>query len=139
MVDSEKLLTAREKINSKISESEDFCFSIINCKDRDEVKKFLADNGIEASDKDLDDLAKSIEEVSDICSKLSDDEMEKVVGGGLGDLTSAVSTAAGEEKTWSKGGKIMMGSGATILLLVMISGMKKYGKKKGWWGSNQPK
>lgn len=132
MVDSGKLLTAREKINAKLSESEDFCFSIINCKDRDEVKKFLADNGIAASDEDIDSLAKNIEEVSDICSKLSDEEMDKVVGGGIGD-------ALGKEEFWTTTGKVLEGSGGVILLLVMAAGIKKFGHRKGWWGSNQSK
>ena len=132
MVDSGKLLTAREKINARISESEDFCFSIISCKDRDEVKTFLSNNGIEASDEDIDALAKNIEEVSDICSKLSDDEMDKVVGGNIGDVL-------GEEKNWKTGGKIIAGTGAAIVFLVMVSGIRKFGQKKGWWGANESK
>lgn len=114
----------REIIDAKFSEDEDFSFKIMQCKNREEVKSFLISNGIDATDKDVDYLAKNIEEVAEVCSELSDEEMEKIIGGEDG-------TAA----KFLKGTGITMATlGGLGFLCVAISWIKKSGDKKGWWG-----
>ena len=123
-MDSNKSKDFDGKIGSKMAENKDFCLSIVNCKDRDEVKSFLKSNDIEASDADIDNLAKNISEIADICTKIDDKELEKIVGGAGDGNTSDVLTGIGIA------GISLGGFG---ILTLIAAGIKKLGDKKGWW------
>ena len=122
-MNSQKVSNVNEKIGLKMAQDKDFCFSIMDCKDRNEVKAFLKSSGIDASDADVEDLAKNISEVADVCTKIDDDELEKIVGGQ--DTT----------KVWEGIGWGTVGVGAFGVLIVVASWIKKKGDEKGWWGT----
>ncbi|MBR2735286.1 MAG: hypothetical protein IKE05_03750 [Clostridia bacterium] len=145
-----------EKINAAMMEDKDFCIRIVNCKDRDEVKKFLSSKGIEASDNDIDNLAANISEIADICKKIDDIDLDNVVGGGKSDSDTSDDdlgfsddddssgdggSAGGSGEFWkafsTKTSKAV-GIGAVVAAGVLVlsfvgAGIKKLGDQKGWW------
>lgn len=130
-----KNLNSRKKISTEMLEDRDFCLSIVNCKDREEVKSFLLTKGIEVNDSDIDDLAKNISEVADICEKLDEDELNNIVGGGK---------TPEEWGDFSKKAALGVGISALILagfgvLSVIAAGIKKKGDEKGWWHKKDSK
>ena len=117
-----------EKINAAMMEDKDFCIRIVNCKDRDEVKKFLSSKDIEASDNDIDNLAENISEIADICKKIDDKELEDITGGADPDYWGPFSSKA------AKGVGISAVVVAGVLVLSFVgAGIKKLGDQKGWW------
>lgn len=129
-------LSSREKISLEMIEDEDFCLSIVNCKSREEVKSFLMSKGIEVNDGDIDNLAKNISEVADICQKLDEKELDRIVGGVGGDD----SDSSKAHKWGNFADKTALGLGISGLvvagfgiLAVIAAGIKKKGDEKGWW------
>lgn len=120
-MDLQRIVDKRDKIGLKMIEDKDFCLSIMNCKDRNEVKTFLKSNGIEAGDDDVEDLAKNIAEVADICKRVDEDDLEKVVGG------------KDTSKVWGGIGIGLAVTGGLGILLVVASWIKKKGDERGWW------
>lgn len=132
MENTEKKLSASEKITAEMIENKDFCSRLISCKDREEVKKFLSSEGIEADDNDIDDLARSISEVADICRRLDENELENVVGG----VVDSEKIAKGALKGTGIAAIVVGGIG---VLAVVAAKIKKVGDEKGWWNKDKNK
>ena len=133
---TDEKISANEIIAEKMVEDKDFCFSIVKCKDREEVKKFLAYNGVIADDNDIDYLAKNISEVADICKKLDDKDLDKIVGGSSWD--TGWWRGLGEYGAKIAGGAALTATG--LLLITFIgAGIKKLGDEKGWWNKDKNK
>lgn len=128
-MDLQKVTDVNEKIGLKMVEDKDFCLSIVNCKNRDEVKTFLKSNGISATDSDIDILANNISEVADICARVGDKELEKIVGG-QGDEKFKYEDTSG---IWTGLGVAGIITGGLGIVAVLTSGIKVLGDKKGWW------
>ncbi|MDO4200236.1 MAG: hypothetical protein Q4D57_05760 [Clostridia bacterium] len=130
-----KNLDSREKISMAMLEDKDFCLSIVNCKDRDEVREFLLSKGIEVDDSDIDDLAKNISEIADICQKLDEDELNDVAGG----KWNSEKWGSGADKAALVAGVGMLVVAGLGILSVVAAGIKKKGDEKGWWGKKDSK
>lgn len=130
-------------IAEEMMKDKEFCFSIVNCKDRKDVKDFLASKGIDADDKDIDELAKNISEVADICEKIDEEDLDKIIGGDGSDNGQPDSSKTDNPRTTAQNaGEYGIGLGLGIsgivvggllVLSVVASGIKTLGDNKGWW------
>ncbi len=68
-----------EKLNNK-----EFARKIINMSTKEEVKKAFADEGIEISEDEINNLGEMIVNMISKISEMPEDELEKVSGGNLG-------------------------------------------------------
>ena len=123
--------TVGEDIAKEMMEDRNFCVSIMDCKNRTEVRELLASKGINAGDSDIEDLAKNISEIADVCKKLDENDLSYISGGvdkyevfrkaGLGIGIAAVSL------------------GGLGVLSVVAAWIKKTGDKKNWWSKSEKK
>ncbi len=120
-------------IAEEMMKDKEFCFSIVNCKDRKDVKDFLASKGIDADDKDIDELAKNISEVAEICKKIDEEDLDKIVGGSDPDKAKEL----GENGIGLGLGTSAIVLGGLLVLSVVASGIKKLGDEKGWWNKGR--
>lgn len=67
-----------EKLNNK-----EFARKIINFETKEDVKKAFADEGVEVTEKDIDDLGEMIVNMISKISEMPEEELEKVSGGNL--------------------------------------------------------
>ena len=111
--------SVREVIDEKLLADKDFCIGIAKCESREEAKKFLSANNIEASDDDMDYLSKKILQASEKCSQLSEEDMDKISGGA--DIPAE---------------KVAIGVGIAAVAVFSVEFLKlanKKMKKKLWW------
>lgn len=115
-----------EMITKEMIEDKEFSLSIMNCKDRAEVKALLASHGIDAGDNDIDVLAQNISEAADICKKLDEKDLENISGGAID--WSKVTDNGAQILGWG-----LLGLGVIGILSVVGVWIKKTGDEKGWW------
>ncbi len=123
--------TVGEDIAKEMIEDRNFCIGIMDCKNRADVKELLASKGINAGDSDIEDLAKNISEIADVCKKLDENDLSYISGGvdkyevfrkaGLGIGIAAVSL------------------GGLGVLSVVAAWIKKTGDKRNWWSKSEKK
>lgn len=121
----------REDITKEMLGDKKFCVSIMECKDRKEVKELLASKGIDAGDSDINDLADNISEIADICRKLDENELDHIAGG-IDRYDVITGALAG-------GGVFLIVAGSLGVLSLVASAIKKGGDKKGWWNKDKRK
>lgn len=115
--------SVREIIDEKLSQDEAFCAGISKCETREDAIVFLESNNIKPSEEDMNYLAEKIFQASEMCSELSEEDMEKISGGA--DIPA--------EKV-----AIGVGIAATAILSIGliksgIDKIQKKMKKKLWW------
>ena len=76
-------MTNKKKFN-ELLENKDFMQEIINMETLEEVQGGFAKQGVEVSKDEVEQLGEVIEEVNEKLSKLSDDELNSIVGGVVG-------------------------------------------------------
>lgn len=122
--------TVSENIAKEMMEDRNFCVSIMDCNNRTEVRELLASKGINAGDSDIEDLAKNISEIADVCNKLDENDLSYISGGvdyeafrkaGLGIGVAAITV------------------GGLGVLSVVAAWIKKTGDKKNWWSKSEKK
>ena len=118
-------------ITKEMMGDKNFCAGIMDCKNRTEVKELLASKGINADDGDIDDLAKSIYEIADVCKKLDENELNHIAGGLDGyDIFTGTLIGVGIL------GVVASGVG---MLSFVASWIKKSGDKRNWWNKDKYK
>ncbi len=80
-----------EKLNNK-----EFVRKIINFETKEEVKKAFADEGVEVTEKDIDDLGEMIVNMVSKISEMPEEELDKVSGGDLTDVFGYLPVKAAE-------------------------------------------
>lgn len=127
----EKQKSVSEDIAKEMMGDKKFCVGIMDCKNRAEVKELLASKGIVANDGDIDNLAKNISEIADICKKLDENELNHIAGGLDGyDVLKGGLVGVGIV------GAVASGVG---ILSVIASWIKKSGDKRNWWNKGAHK
>ena len=126
-------MTNEKKFN-ELLENKDFMQEIISMETLEEVQGGFAKQGVEVSKDEVEQLGEVIEEVNEKISKLSDDELNLIVGGSSADYcTSSSDEALGDHKgkvpgKWSKK--------AIIGITVGVAGTAVLGTGIGihaWW------
>lgn len=130
-----------------------FAGDLAKAEDVTAVKKLFSDEGISATDSDVNEIGSLFQGVAEKLQQMPEDEINKISGGiddgfvhRLSDkLSSRVSSKASFEpksysekfynKVYYNSDKIVEGTLAAALIAGTVGTMKlyKYASKKGWW------
>ncbi|MDR1627462.1 MAG: hypothetical protein LBR79_01650 [Oscillospiraceae bacterium] len=131
-----------DKIKEKLK-NKDFLKKIIGLETKEEVKKAFSEEGLEISEKEVEEIGEYINACMDKLSKMPEDDLEKISGGaGKSIIWNTIDSAAGflEKKCGVKDKDeavdIVLATGMLTALAGVIVGIVKlgeWGRSTTWW------